>query len=93
MSAFSLRKISIWAFSEDSRDRRLEMISPAVLNVASEGTVVAGADRYCLAKRARCGKRERLDPHQVSGENYNDNFVVNITRYKSFVISILSKIS
>ena len=68
MSAFSLRKISIWAFSEDSRDRRLEMISPAVLNVASEGTVVAGADRYCLAKRARCGKRERLDPHQVSGE-------------------------
>ena len=68
MSAFSLRKISIWAFSEDSRDRRMEMISPAVLNVASEGTVVAGADRYCLAKRARCGKRERLDPHQVSGE-------------------------
>ena len=33
------------------------------------GDIVAGADRYCLVKRARCGKRESRSPH--IGENLN----------------------
>ena len=64
---FLFRKISTSAFSAVRLVLKLLTISPAAENILSEGTNLAGIQRYCLARIAKVGNHPSLFFHQVRG--------------------------